>query len=400
MTIPSTVDLTISIVSYRSADVLVRCLQSIFDGTHGIRFDISVVDNASKDGICHLIRRAFPGITVIENATNEGFGKGHNRILERASGRYVFVLNPDCLVLPGTLETLVRFMDDHQDVGVAGCRNWLNEERTFEILGRPTPRLSSALMEFTSFCELFPNSRCARKFWATAASLRVDVPRQVGEVLGSAIFLRREAVRQAGLFDENYFLYYEEYDWYRRIISAGWKVYFVPQAGLIHLAGQSSKKSDPQWIGDISKRSRDYYYRKFYGWAGLEFVKLLGWFNTIAMRGRRRLKLIAAAPRRQKEQPDIVRTPEGLRFGWSRVHDANEYIFEIALDPGFLARAATVLRTNEIVLSWPLLKQLPAPQMFWRVAPVSGDGVWGRFIAAGRFDGLDMQGDTAECSGR
>ena len=373
------VDLSISIVSYCSAGVLLRCLRSILENAQGISLEITVTDNASKDGAVESVRLAFPAVEVIQNTLNEGFGKVHNRVLRRAKGRYVLVLNPDTIVLPGALQALVEFMDDHPDAGMAGCRNWLDDERNFQIFCRPTPSLLFAVMECTSFGRLFPNSRRARKFWNTAANLEIDAPVQVREVLGSAIVVRMDASRQAGLFDEAFFLYYEEYDWYRRMISSGRKIYLVPRAELIHLAGQSSRQSDPQWIDAISRRSRDYYFRKYYGRLGLWFIRLLGASDALGLRLYSKLA--------RREFDETVSGAEGITLKWPDVAGVREYLVEISLNAGFLNLAATRTANRELVLPRKFLQQLPAPRFFWRVSPILRDGAWGKFIRRGVVDG-------------
>jgi hypothetical protein len=386
------VDLSISIVSYFSADVLSRCLKSILDSAQGIHFEITVLDNASNDGALEAARLAFPAVEVLQNTLNEGFGKAHNRMLRRAKGRYALVLNPDTIVLPGALQALVEFMDNHPDAGMAGCRNWLDDERRFQIFCRPTPSLRSAVMECTSFGRFFPNSRPARSFWNTPANLAIDAPVQVSEVLGSAILVRMEAAREAGLFDETFFLYYEEYDWYRRMISCGRKIYLVPHAELIHLAGQSSRKSDPDWIAAISRRSRDHYFRKYYGPLGLCFIKLL--------RGSDALGLWLHA-KHAHEFEETLNKGEGVQLHWREVPGAQEYLVEISLNSAFLNLAATRTSAAAIFLGRKFLQQLPAPRIFWRVSPIMSDGAWGKFIRRGVVDGcwseeeISQQDDSA-----
>lgn len=379
-------DLTISIVSYNSRRVIEPCLASVLESATDVRAEIVVVDNASQDGTVEVIRRGFPGVEVIENPTNEGFSRAHNRVLRRRRSRYVLVLNPDTVILRGALRTMIDFMDAHPDAGMAGCRTWLDPGRRFQCLERPVPDLSTAIMECTALGRFFPNSRLARRYWGTARGLwATDAAVEVSSLSGGFILVRHEVIAEVGELDEAFFLFYEEHDWYRRARARGWKLYFVPQAEIVHLLAESQRSRDRGWIRAVAARSRDYYYRKHYGVAGLLALRLLVGANALAAGASR---WVRRAGGRRGEPGAVGPDPatlgaEGGRLTWDGRPDARRYLVEASDEPWFLTRVATLVTTTELEVSPDLLVRLPPDGVFWRVAPVRGDGRVGRFIHGG-----------------
>src|SRR5262249_55179935 len=118
----SVADLSVSVVSYRTPDLLRRCLSVLQIERGSLEIDVTVVDNASFDGSAELVKGEFGWVRLIENGRNVGFGAAHNQVLRQAEGRYWLVLNSDAAPAPGALQTLVTFMDAHADVAVAGPR--------------------------------------------------------------------------------------------------------------------------------------------------------------------------------------------------------------------------------------------------------------------------------------
>ena len=138
------IDLSVIIVTYNSADLIGPCLDSVLDPS-GVPLEVFVVDNASTDGTADSIRQRFPGVTLVENGTNRGFGAANNQVLPQCGGRHLLFLNPDTLVRPGALSAMVAFMDSHPHIGLAGPRlvypdgTPRNPSRT-ATSGRSTPR--------------------------------------------------------------------------------------------------------------------------------------------------------------------------------------------------------------------------------------------------------------------
>jgi GT2 family glycosyltransferase len=247
------VDLTIVIVSWNVAALLADCLRSILAGMEVVDNEIIVVDNASSDNSVEILRREFPHCRLIQNDHNAGFARANNQGIAASTGHYVLLLNSDTVVKPGTLTGLVEFMASHPDAGIVGPRLLRpnGAPQAFAFGGDPT--LGYLLRRGISHLLL----RRALHDWKTGQVQEVDW------VSGACLLARREAIEQAGLLDENIFMYFEDNDWCLRIRQAGWKVYYNPQVEIIHLGGQSLKQNPA--ARHAYYRSLDYFYAKHYG---------------------------------------------------------------------------------------------------------------------------------------
>ncbi len=231
-------DLSVSVVSYRTPDLLRRCLAAIHAARRSLHLDVIVVDNGSHDGTVEMIASEFAWVRLIENQHNAGFGAAHNQALRQALGRYWLVLNSDALVERGALEALVEFMDANPQVAVAGPK-----------LRYPSGEVQSSRRRFPTIATLFLESTQLQRFWPDNAALRRyyvqdrsdDEPQDVDWLSGACLCVRARAASQVGLFDERFFMYSEELDWCRRFRAAGWRVSYVPAAEVLHLEGGSSR---------------------------------------------------------------------------------------------------------------------------------------------------------------
>ncbi|MFI5315951.1 MAG: glycosyltransferase family 2 protein [Myxococcota bacterium] len=248
------VDLSIVIVAWNVRDLVLDCLASIRDAVLGLTYEVIVVDNGSLDATVESVARQFPETRVLALPKNIGFGAGNNRGLEVMRGRHAVLLNSDTIVLPGGLEACVRFLDEHPDVGAVGPQ-LLNPDRTKQNCIHNSPTLVSEIVGQSLLRRVFP------KRWP---SKRVDYPGpvEVEAVLGACLFARREVIAQVGLIDEDYFFFLEETDWCHRMRKAGWRVFHLPDAHVIHLYGESTKKKLPLRTRIEYYRSRYIFFRK------------------------------------------------------------------------------------------------------------------------------------------
>lgn len=226
-------DLSVSVVAYRTPELLRRCLSALSP-----EFEVFVVDNASDDDTSDLLGTDFPWVRRIANPSNVGFGAAHNQALRLASGRYWLVLNSDAAPLPGAVRTLIDFMDANPEVAVAGPR-----------LRYPSGDIQPARRRFPTAATLFLESTQLQRFWSDNRVLRrfymqdrpEDVVQDVDWLVGACLCVRASAASTVGLFDERFFMYSEELDWCRRFRRAGWRVSYVPTAEVLHLEGGSSR---------------------------------------------------------------------------------------------------------------------------------------------------------------
>lgn len=264
-------ELSLVTVSWNVRDLLAACLESTLASLQGCGFEyeLLVVDNASTDGSAELVRQRFPQVRLLANADNKGFAAGNNQALGQAVGRYVVLLNPDTLVQDDALSTMLRFLQEHPQVGMVGPRLVYADGR-FQHAAFRFPSLPQTFLDFFPLhyrlLESALNGRYPR------ASYEAGQPFAVDHVLGACMMVRREVLEQVGVLDEGFFMYCEEIDWAMRMQRAGWQVYCVPAASVVHYAGQSTRQfRDEMFVALWASRLR--LFRMHYGSAYNRWVR-------------------------------------------------------------------------------------------------------------------------------
>jgi len=289
--------LAVVIVSWNVRDLLSNCLNSVLTSLAGSGLDaeVWVVDNASRDGSAEMVRQRFPQVRLIARPENLGFAGGNNLAL-RTIGfqpanqptnqltnqptnqptlpRYVLLLNPDTEIRDDALVRMVRFMDDTPSAGVCGARLLYGDGR-FQHAAFGFPGLAQIFFDFFPLhwrlTESRLNGRYPRRLYESGTPFEIDHP------LGAAMMLRREAILQTGLFDPGYRMYVEEIDWCLRIRRAGWAIYCLPLAVVVHHAGQSTRQvRNEMFILLWQSRFRLFgkHYRPAFRWAARGLVRL------------------------------------------------------------------------------------------------------------------------------
>jgi hypothetical protein len=262
--------LAIVIVSYNCREVLRDCLAS------ACAYYAVVVDNASTDGSAEMVRAEFPEVKLIRNQENRGFAAACNQGIMAAHQPLVLLLNPDALITDDAVQRLLEVMSARPDVGACGPRI-LNPDGSLQPSCRCFPILPRLLLDELGFGKLFPHSRFfggyRMTWWAH------DQQREVDQLMGAALLLRRTALEQVGVLDERFFVYFEEVDLCLRLRQAGWKVLFVPTAQVVHHGGQSAH----QVLREATLyryRSMCTFYRKYYPAWHLAILKMAIWAAT------------------------------------------------------------------------------------------------------------------------
>lgn len=265
-------DLSIVIVNWNVRDLLRRCLQSIFDSTTGISFEVFVVDNASGDGSVDMVRSEFPAATVISNERNYGFARANNQAIQKSRGDFVLLLNPDTEMMGSTLGDLVRVARSHPGAGVIGCR-FLNPDGTIQPSVRRFPRLIDQLVILLKLHHLFPNATLIRRYLA----YDLDPAREqfVEQVSGTFMCLSRAAIRTVGLLDERFFIWYEDVDYCKRTIAAGLKVLYTPLVSITNHGGKSFAQVVALKKQRMMNKSMAQYFRKHHSTAAWLVVQML-----------------------------------------------------------------------------------------------------------------------------
>jgi len=243
-------DLGIVIVNYNVRDLLRDCLESVYASQGEFVFEVCVVDNGSTDGSADMVEAEFPQARLIR-AENRGYAAGNNLgFREFGFGQtgqaglsaplYALLLNPDTVLSPSALADMLAFMDEHTQAGVAGPR-LVREDGSLDRACRrsfPTPEV--AFYRIFGLSKLFPKSRRFGRYNLTY--LLPDVTTEVDSVVGAFMLIRREALDQVGLLDEQFFMYAEDLDLCYRIKEQDWQVWYNAAVTVLHYKGQSSRQ--------------------------------------------------------------------------------------------------------------------------------------------------------------
>ena len=260
-------DLAVLIVSWNVRELLRACLTSVYADLTASGIDASVytVDNASHDGSPEMVRAEFAQVHLVINRTNLGFAGGNNvgvqKLCSSDPPRYVLLLNPDTEVRRGALGALLDFMEARPRAAVAGPRLFFGDG-SFQHSAFGFPGCWQILFDLYPLPGRLYESRLNGRY--PRASYERGLPFQVDHPLGAAMMVRWSAITQVGTLDQDFHMYCEEIDWCTRIKRAGWQVYCVPQAKIIHHAGQSTRQIQEQSFVNLW-RSRRQLYDKHYG---------------------------------------------------------------------------------------------------------------------------------------
>jgi N-acetylglucosaminyl-diphospho-decaprenol L-rhamnosyltransferase len=253
-------ELAVVIVSWNTRELTLNALRTLHEDldANGPEASVWVVDNASSDGTPDAIQKEFPQVTLIASAANLGFAGGNNRAL-RSMGfgdpagtgdperlpKAVYLLNPDTRTEAGATRTLFEALFSLPRAGVVGAQLAYGDG-SFQHSAFHFPGLGQLIVDLLPvpgrLHESAFNGRYSPESYARGTPFPVD------HTLGATMMLRREAILQTGLFDEGYFMYCEEIDWSIRIRRAGWEIYAVPAARVIHLAGESTGQVRPESV--------------------------------------------------------------------------------------------------------------------------------------------------------
>ena len=243
---------SIIVVNWNTADLLSDCLASVRDVV-GLPHEVLVADNASTDHSVAVVRERFPEVKLLPQDSNLGYARANNAALEHARGEYLLLLNPDARILPGAVESLVAFLQDHPRAGIAGPPLQHPDGRHQASVGL-FPTLRTELLRQTMLHRILPG-RLRRE------AARRDT-RRVEWVTGAALCITRGCFEAIGPLDANIFLFYEDTDWCRRASLAGFEVWFVDGPGVRHVKAAASGRHARARTLLASLESTVYYFEK------------------------------------------------------------------------------------------------------------------------------------------
>jgi len=275
------VDVSVVIVSYHCREKLLCCLRSL-SAPSTLRSEVIVVDNGSDDGSVEALSEHWPGVLVLPLGFNAGFSRANNVGIARARGRRVLILNPDTVVSEKALEHLALWLDEHPEAGVAAPR-LLNPDGSDQQTARSFPTPLAALFGRRSpMTRWFPRNRFSQRF-LSGRDHRGSLPFRVDWVSGAAMMVAADAIAKVGAFDEDYFLFWEDADWCRRLADAGYEVWTVPEAVITHHEGSTrSRRFSPRMVCHFH-RGAYLYWRKHHAPQPWNPAR---WMGAAALSGR------------------------------------------------------------------------------------------------------------------
>lgn len=234
--------LSIIIVNFNTKEMLRDCLRSIWDAysleLKTKQYGVLVVDNGSNDGSVDMIKNEFPGVKLLQNRKNLGFGAANNLAVKKSQGSYILFLNPDTKVEKNTLPYMLKFMEKQNEVGVATCKVILPDGTLDDACHRGFPTPWRALCHFSGLGNLFPHSQLFNGYHLGYRNL--DKPHEIDACAGAFLLIRREIGAEVSWFDEDYFWYGEDLDLCYRVKQRNYKIMFVPDVSILHYKGAAS----------------------------------------------------------------------------------------------------------------------------------------------------------------
>jgi len=268
--------LSIIIVNWNTRDILKQTINSVIAETTLFMHEIIVVDNNSNDGSVEMIKKEFPNVILIENKINEGFAKGNNRGLKIAKGEYLMLLNSDTIILNHAIEKLVKFLDENQEVFLIGPK-LLNKDGSFQVACRRNlPDIKN------SFLYLFSVKKLVKSDKNYKSNKDENVSNYCEAISGAAMMFRSEVYKKIGGLDEQFFMYAEDLDYCKCVFDQSWKTYYLSEAHITHLGGESTKRRSLKSLYYFYKTMWQYYKKHLYKNSSL-FVNRLVFLGIIIL---------------------------------------------------------------------------------------------------------------------
>lgn len=255
------IQVSIVTVNYKVEKELIACISSIVNSETKVSYEIIVVDNDKDNSLKRTLKEEFPKIKYIKSPRNIGYSAGNNLGASLSKGEFLFFLNPDTIVKKNAVDVLYNFIRNNPKSGMVAPLLLDPFGNVYPNQGSNEYDLKNAMVTSSFINKLFPNNPISKKFfhlgWNKKNVEEFDV------IPGTAFIIKKNIFEKAGMFDEKFFLYFEEYDLAKRIKKLGYKNYIVPKAKVLHIWEASTKKRKD--INKIFSESRYYFFKKNYG---------------------------------------------------------------------------------------------------------------------------------------
>lgn len=249
-------DLSFIIASWNARDHLSACLDTLTAELSDRRAEIIVVDNNSTDGSPEMVGERFPHVRLIRNDENLGFAKANNIGIRQSTGKYIVLVNSDVKVLEDCIDRMMSYLDNDADVGMIGPKI-LGADGNVQRSCMGFPTLWNSFCRALALDAIFPKSKLLGgnmlTFFQHDALCDVDV------INGCIWMVRRDALNEVGLLDENFFMYGEDIDWCKRFWDGGWRVLFCPEAEAVHYGGASSSNDPVRFYIEMVRAGLQYW---------------------------------------------------------------------------------------------------------------------------------------------
>ncbi len=249
-------DLSIIVASYNTKEFLRKCLQSIYENTQGITFEVIVVDDKSNDGSPQMVRELFPQVHLICNEKNLKYVGANNAGLRAAIGRYGLLLNSDVEIKPQAFTLLVKFMDEHLDAAAAGPK-LINPDGSIQECVRNFPGVFPMICQSLNLHKLWPNNPITNKYYHS--DINYNLTQVVAHIGTTAFIIRRTTWETFGLLDERFEQFFGDFSYCYMLGQNHQKIYYVASAVVIHYGSQSINQNGMKQIHALHAALQKFY---------------------------------------------------------------------------------------------------------------------------------------------
>ncbi len=250
------INLSVIVISYNSQDFIEKCIKSVLKNLPE-NSEIIVLDNASNDETVDILKKFGKKIKLIIFDKNLGFGMASNLASKKASGAYLFLLNPDTEIIKPIFDELINFYEKTPDAGIVAPQ-----------LDMPDGKIQPSVKKLPTIWGAFKEYILGEKYAYSEYAPKSNAPIEVEMVYGAAWLIKKDLFYKLGGFDEKYFLYYEDVDFCKRIRKLGKRVYYYPVASIKHLVGGTKSEIDKYKLNLESAK-------KYHGWFKFMLIQLI-----------------------------------------------------------------------------------------------------------------------------
>lgn len=253
--------LDIIIVNYNVKHYLAQCLTAVEQAIVDVDAAVWVVDNASHDGSLNYLRPLFPWVHFVQSSENVGFSRANNLAIRQSHGKYVLLLNPDTIVTSKTIKDCIRLLDEHPEIGSTGVSMYNADGTYARESKRAIPTAKVSFYKMSGLGSLFPRHKEFAKYHL--GYLDANEAHEIEIISGAFNMMRREALDQVGLLDEDFFMYGEDIDLSYRMLKGGWKNWYLPSP-MLHYKGESAHSSTFRYV-NVFYQAMIIFYDKHFG---------------------------------------------------------------------------------------------------------------------------------------